>query len=139
MKGVLHCIIITKSQYSILNSQYMFVIQKSHIFAPVFKKIYMSTLRSKGKIVQIIGPVIDVRFEGTSLPNILDALEVTRPDGQKVILECEQHTGQDTVRTIAMDSTDGLRRGVDVFCLGGPIKMPIGDKIKGRLFNVVGE
>jgi F-type H+/Na+-transporting ATPase subunit beta len=99
----------------------------------------MSTAGNKGKIVQIIGPVIDVRFEGVGLPNILDALEVTRPDGQKVILECEQHTGQDTVRTIAMDSTDGLRRGVDVFCLGGPIKMPVGEKIKGRLFNVVGE
>lgn len=99
----------------------------------------MSTAGNKGKIVQIIGPVIDVRFEGVVLPNILDALEVTRPDGQKVILECEQHTGQDTVRTIAMDSTDGLRRGVDVFCLGGPIKMPVGEKIKGRLFNVVGE
>jgi len=99
----------------------------------------MSTAGNKGKIVQIIGPVIDVRFEGTGLPNILDALEVTRPDGQKVILECEQHTGQDTVRTIAMDSTDGLRRGVEVIALGGPIRMPVGEKIKGRLFNVVGE
>jgi F-type H+/Na+-transporting ATPase subunit beta len=117
----------------------IFVIQNvlySHHF---LKKYSMSTVGNKGKIVQIIGPVIDVRFEGVALPNILDALEVTRPDGQKVILECEQHTGQDTVRTIAMDSTDGLRRGVDVFCLGGPIKMPIGEKIKGRLFNVVGE
>ncbi len=99
----------------------------------------MSTAGNKGKIVQIIGPVIDVRFEGTALPSILDALEVTRPDGQKVILECEQHTGQDTVRTIAMDSTDGLRRGVEVIALGGPIRMPVGEKIKGRLFNVVGE
>jgi F-type H+/Na+-transporting ATPase subunit beta len=99
----------------------------------------MSTAGNKGKIVQIIGPVIDVRFEGVTLPNILDALEVTRPDGQKVILECEQHTGQDTVRTIAMDSTDGLRRGIEVTALGGQIKMPTGEKIKGRLFNVVGE
>ena len=99
----------------------------------------MSTIGNKGKIVQIIGPVIDVRFEGVALPNILDALEVTRPDGQKVILECEQHTGQDTVRTIAMDSTDGLRRGVEVTALGSQIKMPVGEKIKGRLFNVVGE
>ena len=66
-------------------------------------------------------------------------LKLQRPDGQKVILECEQHIGEDTVRTIAMDSTDGLRRGVEVTALGGPINMPVGDKIKGRLFNVVGE
>ena len=66
----------------------------------------MSNDVKAGKTVQIIGPVVDVRFESGSLPNILDALEVTRPDGQKVILECEQHIGEDTVRTIAMDSTD---------------------------------
>jgi F-type H+-transporting ATPase subunit beta len=99
----------------------------------------MSNAVNKGKIVQIIGPVIDVRFEGGSLPNILDALEVTRPDGQIVTLECEQHIGEDTIRAIAMDSTDGLRRGVDVIALGSAITMPIGDKIKGRLFNVVGQ
>src|ERR1700743_702303 len=99
----------------------------------------MTTATGKGKIVSIIGPVIDVRFEGTALPNILEALEVQRADGQKIILECEQHIGEDTVRTIAMDSTDGLRRGVEVTALGAPITMPVGDKIKGRLFNVVGE
>jgi F-type H+-transporting ATPase subunit beta len=99
----------------------------------------MTTATKKGKIVQIIGPVIDVRFEGTTLPNIFDALEVFRADGQKIILECEQHIGEDTVRTIAMDSTDGLRRGVEVTALGAPITMPTGDKIKGRLFNVVGD
>src|SRR5579864_8243466 len=99
----------------------------------------MSTATNKGKIVQIIGPVIDVRFDGGSLPNILDALEVQRPDGQVVVLECEQHIGEDTIRAIAMDSTDGLRRGVEVTALGSAIKMPVGDKIKGRLFNVVGQ
>ena len=99
----------------------------------------MATVTNKGKIVQIIGPVIDVRFESGHLPNILDALEAQRADGQKVILECEQHIGEDTVRTIAMDSTDGLRRGLEVTDLGSPIKMPVGDQIKGRLFNVVGE
>lgn len=99
----------------------------------------MTTATKKGKIVQIIGPVIDVRFEGTTLPNIFDALEVQRADGQKIVLECEQHIGEDTVRAIAMDSTDGLRRGVEVTALGAPITMPTGDKIKGRLFNVVGE
>jgi len=99
----------------------------------------MSTATNKGKIVQIIGPVIDVRFNEGSLPNILDALTVTRPDGQVVVLECEQHIGEDTIRAIAMDSTDGLRRGVEVLALGSAITMPVGEKIKGRLFNVVGQ
>lgn len=94
-----------------------------------------------GKIAQVIGPVIDVSFtdHGGKLPNILDALVVTRSNGQKIILECQKHIGEDTVRTIAMDSTDGLSRGMDVVATGSPIKMPIGDQIKGRLFNVVGE
>ncbi|HET6243871.1 MAG: F0F1 ATP synthase subunit beta [Bacteroidetes bacterium] len=94
-----------------------------------------------GKIVQVIGPVIDVSFEqsGGSLPNILDALEIVKENGQKIILECQQHVGEDTVRTIAMDSTDGLQRGMNVVATGSPITMPVGEKIKGRLFNVVGE
>ena len=96
---------------------------------------------NKGKIVQVIGPVIDVSFEGegSTLPNILEALEISRPNGQKIILECQQHIGEDTVRAIAMDSTDGLVRGMDVVATGSAIKMPAGDAIKGRLFNVVGE
>ncbi len=96
---------------------------------------------NKGKIVQVIGPVIDVSFEGegTELPNILEALEINRPNGQKIILECQQHVGEDTVRAIAMDSTDGLVRGMEVVATGAAIKMPTGDAIKGRLFNVVGE
>jgi F-type H+-transporting ATPase subunit beta len=97
--------------------------------------------QSTGKIVQVIGPVIDISFdtENNSLPNILDALEVTRPNGQRIILECQQHIGEDTVRAISMDSTDGLSRGMTVITTGKPITMPIGDKVKGRLFNVVGE
>jgi len=97
--------------------------------------------QSTGKIVQVIGPVIDIRFntENNALPNILDALEITRENGQKVILECQRHIGEDSVRAISMDSTDGLRRGMDVVTTGKPITMPIGDKVKGRLFNVVGE
>ncbi len=96
---------------------------------------------NKGKIVQVIGPVIDVSFEGegTNLPNILEALEISRPNGQKIILECQQHIGEDTVRAIAMDSTDGLVRGMEVVATGAAIKMPTGEVIKGRLFNVVGE
>jgi F-type H+-transporting ATPase subunit beta len=94
-----------------------------------------------GKIAQIIGPVIDVSFSdpNTKLPNILDALVVEKANGQKIVLECQQHIGEDTVRTIAMDSTDGLSRGMEVKATGAPITMPIGDAIKGRLFNVVGE
>ncbi len=93
-----------------------------------------------GKIIQVIGPVVDVRFETEgSLPNILDALTITKSDGNKVVLECQQHIGEDTVRTIAMDSTDGLSRGMEVVNNEMPISMPTGDQIKGRLFNVIGE
>jgi F-type H+-transporting ATPase subunit beta len=93
-----------------------------------------------GKISQIIGNVIDVVFEDSeSLPVIQTALEIKREDGSELILEVQQHLGEDSVRTIAMDSTEGLMRGMDVIDLGAPISMPIGDEIKGRLFNVVGE
>ena len=98
-------------------------------------------MANTGKVTQIIGPVVDVTFaqEGSKLPNILDALTVTKGDGTKVVLEVQQHLGEDTVRTIAMDATDGMRRGQEVVDTGAPIRMPIGDDIKGRLFNVVGE
>ncbi len=94
-----------------------------------------------GEIIQVIGPVIDVSFEeaGKDLPNIHEALEVQRPDGSPLIIECQQHIGEHTVRTIAMDSTDGLQRGLKVEATGEAIKMPKGDNVKGRLLNVVGE
>lgn len=94
-----------------------------------------------GKIIQIIGPVIDVSFEqeGSLLPNILDALEIKREDGSVLVCEVEQHIGENTVRAIAMDSTDGLHRGVEVETTGSPITMPVGDHIKGRLMNVTGD
>src|SRR5215831_3121510 len=92
-----------------------------------------------GKIKQIIGPVIDVAFDGeTELPEILNALEVTRDNGQKVVLEVQQHLGEDSVRTVAMDSSEGLMRGMDCVDTGTNIKMPVGEQIRGRLFNVVG-
>ncbi|GAB4283535.1 MAG: F0F1 ATP synthase subunit beta [Marinilabiliales bacterium] len=96
---------------------------------------------NEGEIIQVIGPVVDVSFEKSEgeLPNILDALEITKPDGKKLIVEVEQHIGEHTVRTIAMDSTDGLSRGMKVVSTGKPIIMPIGEQIKGRLMNVVGE
>jgi len=94
-----------------------------------------------GKIAQVIGPVVDVTFDqsGGELPKIYDALEVTKGEGQVVVLETQQHIGEDTIRAIAMDSTDGLTRGMNVVATGSAIKMPVGDKIKGRLFNVVGQ
>ena len=94
-----------------------------------------------GKISQIIGAVIDVTFEkqGSEMPEIYDALEIKRDDGSVLVVETQQHIGENTVRTIAMDSTDGLRRGMDVVATGAPIVMPIGEQIKGRLMNVTGE
>ncbi len=94
----------------------------------------------KGKICQIIGAVVDVVFDdNASLPDIYDALKVVRPDGTEVILECQQDIGENTMRTIAMDSTDGLQRGTEVISLGGPISMPVSENINGRLFNVIGK
>ena len=94
----------------------------------------------QGKISQVIGPVVDVHFEDASnLPKIYDALVVINPQGTRVVLETQQHIGEDTVRAIAMDSTDGFARGMSVEALGEPIAMPSGEQIKGRVFNVVGE
>src|SRR5690554_1901479 len=94
-----------------------------------------------GKVAQVIGPVVDVVFDTTSaaLPKIYDSLEVIKADGSKLVLEVQSHVGEDTVRTISMDSTDGLSRGVEVVALGAPIQMPIGKEVFGRLFNVVGD
>ena len=95
---------------------------------------------STGKISQIIGPVIDVKFENAdNLPQIYDALEIRKENGQTIVLEVQQHTGEDTVRTVAMDSTDGLLRGMKVLDTAAAIKMPVGEQIKGRVFNVVGD
>ncbi|MRR20457.1 F0F1 ATP synthase subunit beta, partial [bacterium] len=93
-----------------------------------------------GVISQVIGPVVDVTFDtaGTDMPNILDALEIRRHDGTVVVVECQQHIGEKTVRAIAMDSTDGLQRGMEVVATGQPIVMPVGDQIRGRLMNVTG-
>jgi F-type H+-transporting ATPase subunit beta len=98
-------------------------------------------MSNAGVIAQVIGPVVDVRFsdESKKLPKILDALFIDKADGTRVILECQQHLGENMVRAIAMDSTDGLVRGMEVQLAGAPISMPIGDDVRGRLFNVVGE
>jgi F-type H+-transporting ATPase subunit beta len=96
--------------------------------------------KKTGVISQVIGPVVDVTFDtaGTDMPNILDALEITRQDGSVLVVECQQHIGEKTVRAIAMDSTDGLQRGMEVVATGLPIVMPVGDQIRGRLMNVTG-
>ncbi len=102
--------------------------------------------RITGKISQIIGPVVDVHFDlageeaaESSLPRIHDALQVTRPDGRSVMLEVQQHIGEETVRCVAMDSTDGLSRGAVALSTGKPIAMPVGPQIRGRVLNVTGE
>ncbi len=97
-----------------------------------------------GNISQIIGPVVDVHFElgdntAGQLPAIHEALKITKKDGKDLIVEVQQHIGEDTVRTVAMDSTDGLRRGMEAVCTGSPITMPVGPQIRGRVMNVVGE
>ncbi len=93
-----------------------------------------------GHILQIIGPIVDVTFrEEESIPDIYDALEVTKDNGEKIILECQQDIGEGTIRTVAMDTTDGLRRGMEAISTGGPMAMPTGEQIRGRLFNVIGD
>ncbi|MCL2510988.1 MAG: F0F1 ATP synthase subunit beta [Bacteroidales bacterium] len=93
-----------------------------------------------GHILQIIGPIVDVSFrDEESMPDIYDALEVVKDNGEKVVLECQQDIGEGILRTVAMDSTDGLRRGMEAVSTGGPIAMPTGEHIRGRLFNVIGD
>ncbi|NOQ27001.1 MAG: F0F1 ATP synthase subunit beta [Bacteroidales bacterium] len=97
--------------------------------------------KKSGKIIQVIGPVVDVSFELTDseLPNIHDALEIKKDDNSLLVIECQQHIGENTVRCIAMDSTDGLHRGMDVNITGAPISVPVGEQVRGRLINVIGE
>tara|TARA_B110000503_G_scaffold123048_1_gene188304 strand:- start:3383 stop:4888 length:1506 start_codon:yes stop_codon:yes gene_type:complete len=98
-------------------------------------------MANTGKISQIIGPVVDVAFdqEGSSLPKIYNSLTVMKDDGSKVVLEVQSHLGQNTIRAISMDSTEGLVRGAIVTDSGNPIMVPVGEALKGRLLNVVGD
>ncbi len=95
-------------------------------------------MTSTGQVVQVVGPVVDVAFSAGEVPDILDALEITRENQDALVLEVQQHLGENRVRAVAMDSTDGLIRGAPVHSTGQPIAMPIGGDIRGRLFNVVG-
>ena len=94
-----------------------------------------------GKVSQIIGPVVDVTFLGeeNALPKIYDSLEISKADGTQLVLEVQSHIGENTVRTVSMDSTDGLSRGTEAKATGNPIQMPVGEEVYGRLFNVIGD
>ena len=91
-----------------------------------------------GKVIQIIGPVLDIRFDAKHLPNLLNAIHIEK-DGKTVVAEVAQHIGDDTVRCISMSSTDGLTRGLDAVDTGGPIAVPVGNETLGRIFNLLGE
>lgn len=91
-----------------------------------------------GKIVQIIGPVIDIKFNSDNLPDILNALEI-KMENKTIVVEVEQHIGDEIVRAIAMEPTEGLRRGMPVYDTGKPISVPVGEEVLGRLFNVLGK
>lgn len=92
-----------------------------------------------GRITQIIGAVLDIKFSQGKLPNINDAIDVTMKDGKRLVVEVSQHLGDDTVRCIAMGSTDGLVRGMEAAATGAPITVPVGEETLGRIFNVLGE
>ena len=94
---------------------------------------------NKGKVVQVIGPVVDIRFEEGQLPKLLNAIEIEKGDGKNLIVEVAQHLGDDVARCISMGSTDGLVRNMDCVDTGAPISVPVGEKILGRMFNVLGE
>ena len=99
---------------------------------------------TKGYVSQVIGPVVDIHFDNEKevkivLPRIHDAMEIARPNGKALIVEVQQHIGENTVRTVAMDTTDGLQRGMEAVSCGSPITMPVGDQVKGRLMNVTGD
>jgi len=99
----------------------------------------VATARATGKVVQVMGPVIDAQFPPDQLPGIYNALEVSLDDGTKLVLETQQHLGNDWVRAIAMSSSDGVRRGMDVVDTGDAISVPVGPETLGRILNVVGD
>ena len=95
-------------------------------------------MENKGTLLQIIGPVIDASFE-EKLPSIYNALIIKFEDGRQLVAEVQQHLGNNVVRAVAMDGTDGLKRGLEVIDTGNPIKVPVGRETLGRIFNVLGE
>ncbi|MBO6215310.1 MAG: F0F1 ATP synthase subunit beta, partial [Lachnospiraceae bacterium] len=94
---------------------------------------------NKGKITQIISAVLDIKFTDGKLPEINEAIEITRTNGEILVVEVAQHLGDDTVRCIALGPTDGLVRGMEAVATGGPISVPVGEQTLGRIFNVLGQ
>ena len=95
--------------------------------------------RNPGKVTQIIGAVVDIKFDGGNLPEINEAVEIPMNDGSTLVVEVSQHLGDDTVRCIAMGSTDGMVRGMAANATGAPISVPVGENTLGRMFNVLGQ
>ena len=91
-----------------------------------------------GKVVQVVGPVLDIRFEDGQLPELLSAIEIQNGD-KKIVAEVAQHVGDNVVRCISMNATDGMVRGLDAVATGSPITVPVGDKCLGRIFNLLGQ
>ncbi|KAL9537311.1 atp2, beta subunit of the F1 sector of mitochondrial F1F0 ATP synthase, partial [Mucor bainieri] len=104
---------------------------------PMAVKAYTTQAASAGQIRSVIGAVVDVQFEQDNLPAILNALEVKDHSGGRLVLEVSQHLGENTVRTIAMDGTEGLVRGQKVVDTGAPITIPVGKEVLGRIINVI--
>ncbi len=94
---------------------------------------------ASGKVVEVVGPVVDVEFPPEQMPEIFNALEITMPDNSTLVAEVQQHLGNNWVRAVAMSSTDGLRRGTEARDTGGPISVPVGPAALGRIFNVLGQ
>ena len=94
---------------------------------------------NKGKVTQVVGAVLDIRFDEGKLPSINEAIRIPTMDGGELTVEVSQHLGDDTVRCIAMGSTDGLKRGMEAIATGAPISVPVGEKTLGRIFNVLGQ
>ena len=95
--------------------------------------------KNVGKIVQAVGPIIDVQFANQHLPELLTALKIKLPEGKELTIEVAQHIGDDVVRCVSMGPTEGLVRGMDVISTGAPITVPVGEATLGRMFNVLGE
>ena len=94
---------------------------------------------SKGKVIQVVGPIVDVQFANQHLPELLTALEIDRGNGEKLVVEVAQHTGDDIVRCVSMGPTEGLVRGMTVISTEKPIEVPVGEATLGRMFNVLGQ
>ncbi len=96
-------------------------------------------MENKGKIIQVVGPIVDVQFKDQHLPELLTALVIPLQDNKKLTIEVAQHIGDDVVRAVSMGATEGLVRGMEVISTGQPISVPVGEKTLGRMFNVLGE